>query len=137
MVALAYETLGGISSVATNPEASAGARSRDRNDKQRISFNADPANPFTGIVHIQATVNDPSSSDANTTWFDIAEVPTKQADDAINILEFSWLTRYLWPTEIVIDRGKEFAAKVQHTIHNEYGIKKINHYSKSTSQCHG
>ena len=58
--------------------------------------------------------------DPATRWFEIAEVPTKQANDVVNILEFSWLTRYPWLTEI----GKEFAAKVQDTIHNEYGIKK-------------
>ena len=62
--------------------------------------------------------------DPATGWFKIAKVPTKQADDVVNILEFSWLTQYPWPTEIIMDRGKEFAAEVQDTIHNEYGIKK-------------
>ena len=62
--------------------------------------------------------------DPATSWFEIAVVPTKQADDIVNILEFSWLTRYPWPTEIIIDRGKEFVAKVQDTIHNKYDIKK-------------
>ena len=57
-------------------------------------------------------------------WFEIAEVPTKQADNVVNILEFNWLTRYPWPTKIIMDRGKEFAAEVQNTIHNKYGIKK-------------
>jgi hypothetical protein len=60
--------------------------------------------------------------DPATGWFEIAEIPTKKADDVVNILEFSWLTRYPWPTEIILDRGKEFAAEVQRTIKNEYGI---------------
>jgi hypothetical protein len=60
--------------------------------------------------------------DPATGWFEIAEIPTKKADDVVNILEFSWLTRYPWPTEIIMDRGKEFAAEVQRTIKNEYGI---------------
>ena len=30
--------------------------------------------------------------DPATGWFEIAEIPTKRADDVINILEFSWLT---------------------------------------------
>ena len=60
--------------------------------------------------------------DPATGWFEIAEIPTKRADDVVNILEFSWLTRYPWPTEIIMDRGKEFAAEVQRTIKNEYGI---------------
>ena len=61
--------------------------------------------------------------DPATRWFEIAEIPTKWADDVVNILEFSWLTRYPWLTEIIMDRGKEFAAEVQDTIHHEYGIK--------------
>ena len=47
-----------------------------------------------------------------TGWFEIVEVPCKQADEIINSLEFTWLTRYPWPTEAVMDRGKEFAAEV-------------------------
>ena len=60
--------------------------------------------------------------DPVTGWFEIEEIPTKQADYVINYLEFTWLTRYPWPTEIVMDRGKEFAAEVQRAIKNEYGI---------------
>jgi hypothetical protein len=60
--------------------------------------------------------------DPATGWFEIAEIPSRRADDVINILEFSWLTRYPRPTEIILDRGKEFAAEVQRTIKNEYGI---------------
>ena len=60
--------------------------------------------------------------DPATGWFEIAEIPSKRADDIINILEMTWLTRYPWPTEIVLDRGQEFAAEVQRTIKHEYGI---------------
>ena len=62
--------------------------------------------------------------DPATGWFEIAEIPNKRADYVVNILEFTWLTRYPWPTEIVMDRGSEFAAEVQQTIKNEYGITK-------------
>ena len=62
--------------------------------------------------------------DPATGWFEIAEIPTKRADDVVNILEFSWLTHYPWRTEIVMDRGKEFAGEVQETIHHEYGIRR-------------
>ena len=62
--------------------------------------------------------------DPATGWFEIAEIPTKRADDMVNILEFNWLTRYPWPTEIVMDRGKEFQAEVSETLHHEYGIKR-------------
>ena len=60
--------------------------------------------------------------DPATGWFEIAEIPTQRAVDVANILEFAWLSRYPWPTEIVMDRGKEFAAEVQNTIKHEYGI---------------
>ena len=62
--------------------------------------------------------------DPATGWFKISQILSKRADDIINILEFTWLTRYPWPTEIVLDRGREFAAEVQRTIKHEYGIVK-------------
>ena len=40
----------------------------------------------------------------------------------MNCLEFTWLTRYPWPTEVVLDRGREFAAEVRNTLKHEYGI---------------
>lgn len=74
MVALAYEDLGGISSVAENPKVPASSRSRDRNDKQRFAFKCDPNRPFTGIIHVQAAVGNPNKTIADTIWFDIAEM---------------------------------------------------------------
>jgi len=62
--------------------------------------------------------------DPATGWFEIAEIENKQADEVSNILEMTWLTRYPWPTEIVMDRGREFAAEVQQAIRHEYGIKR-------------
>ena len=60
--------------------------------------------------------------DPATGWFDIREMPTKQADYIANYLEFTWLSRYPWPTEVVMDRGKEFAAEVRDALRDEYGI---------------
>jgi len=60
--------------------------------------------------------------DPATGWFEIVEIPRKRADYVINYLEFTWLTRYPWPTEIVMDRGREFAAEVRNAIKNDYGI---------------
>jgi hypothetical protein len=60
--------------------------------------------------------------DPATGWFEIAEIDIKQANEIINRLEFSWLTRYPWPTEIIMDRGREFAAEVCDALKNEYGI---------------
>ena len=60
--------------------------------------------------------------DPATGWFEIEEIETKSADEVVNKLEFVWLTRYPWPTEVVMDRGKEFAAEVRDTLKNEYGL---------------
>ena len=60
--------------------------------------------------------------DPATGWFEIVQVPNKQADEIINLLEFTWLTRYPWPTEVVMDRGKEFAREVRDTLIDEYGV---------------
>ena len=62
--------------------------------------------------------------DPATGWFEIVEIPTKRADYIANYLEMTWLTRYPWPTEIIMDRGKEFAAEVRELINTEYGINK-------------
>jgi hypothetical protein len=60
--------------------------------------------------------------DTATGSFEIAEIPTKQADFMANLLEFHWLTRYPWPREIRMDQGGEFKAKVQAALKDEYGI---------------
>ena len=60
--------------------------------------------------------------DPATGWFEIVEIPNRRADYVANYLEFAWLTRYPWPTEIILDRGKEFLAEVQAMLWNEYGI---------------
>jgi transposase InsO family protein len=60
--------------------------------------------------------------DPATGWFKIAEIDIKRAAEIINRLEFTWLTRYSWPTEIIMDRGREFAAEVRDALKNEYGI---------------
>ena len=37
-------------------------------------------------------------------------------------LEFTWLTRYPWPTEVRVDRGSEFAGEVELALQNNYGF---------------
>ena len=60
--------------------------------------------------------------DPATGWFEIVHIPSKRADYIANLIEQNWLTRYPWPTEVRMDRGKEFAAEVRDTLKNEYGI---------------
>ena len=60
--------------------------------------------------------------DPATGWFEIIEVPNRRADEISNALEHVWLTRYPWPTEIVLDRGNEFKREVLAMLKNDYGI---------------
>ena len=62
--------------------------------------------------------------DPATGWFEIAEIANRRADEVIQHLEFQWLTRYPWPQEVIMDRGREFAAEVKDSIQNDYGAKR-------------
>jgi hypothetical protein len=61
--------------------------------------------------------------DPATGWFEIAEISNKWADYVSNILQQTWLVRYLWPTKVICGRGSEFMAKTKDMLENEYGIK--------------
>ena len=43
--------------------------------------------------------------DPATGWFEMTSISQKKADYVANYLEMTWLTRYPWLTEIVLDRG--------------------------------
>jgi len=62
--------------------------------------------------------------DPATGWFEIVEVPNKRADEISNLLETTWLTRYPWPTQVIMDRGREFNAEVAKMLRDDYGITK-------------
>lgn len=63
--------------------------------------------------------------DPATGWFEIASVPgTKRADVVANIVEQTWLNRYPWPQQLVLDRGKEFMAEFSAMMINDYNVKK-------------
>ena len=62
--------------------------------------------------------------DPATGWFEIVEISTKRADYIANYLEINWLSRYPRPTEIIMDRGREFAAEVTAELRDDYGITK-------------
>ena len=62
--------------------------------------------------------------DPATGWFDMTEINTKRADVIANKLEQTWLTKYPWPTQVVLDRGTEFMAEVTTMLQEDYGIKR-------------
>eukprot|EP00957_Ditylum_brightwellii_P135759 10353613-Ditylum_brightwellii.AAC.1 len=61
--------------------------------------------------------------DPATGWFDITEIKTKRANTVSNIVETTWLTRYPYPTQVVLDRGTEFMAEFTQMIASDYGVK--------------
>ena len=62
--------------------------------------------------------------DPATGWFEIVELPDKQAITVANIVEQTWLTRYPWPTTMTFDKGKEFMGEFALMISKDYGIEK-------------
>ena len=49
-------------------------------------------------------------------------IKTKSADVIANKLEQTWLSKYPWPTNIILDRGTEFTKEVIEMIEKDYGI---------------
>ena len=70
----------------------------------------------------QTTLHALTMIDPATGWFEIVTVPNKRADEISNILEQVWLNRYPYPTQVVMDRGREFKAEVEAMLKNDYGI---------------
>eukprot|EP00957_Ditylum_brightwellii_P009936 749425-Ditylum_brightwellii.AAC.1 len=62
--------------------------------------------------------------DPATGWFEITEINTKRADVVSNVVETTLLTRYLYPTQVVLDRGTEIMAEFTGMITSDYGVKK-------------
>jgi hypothetical protein len=77
----------------------------------------DPDKPDTYVQLHCLTMIDPA-----TGWFDICEILRKRANYIANHLEQTWLSCYPWPTEIIVDRGKEFTAEIPKELCPEYGF---------------
>ena len=62
--------------------------------------------------------------DPATGWFEMKEIPNKEAITIANIVEQAWLTRYPWPNQIIFDRGNEFLGEFTRMVKRDYGKKK-------------
>eukprot|EP00957_Ditylum_brightwellii_P009251 700041-Ditylum_brightwellii.AAC.1 len=62
--------------------------------------------------------------DPATEWFEITEIKTKRAEVVSNVVETTWLTRYPYTTQVVLDRGTEFMAEFTKMTASDYGVKK-------------
>ena len=72
----------------------------------------------------EATLHCLTMIDPVTGWFEIKEIPAKSADEVANVLEMTWFSRYPWPAEVIMDRGREFRAEVEKLLRDEYGIRR-------------
>eukprot|EP00957_Ditylum_brightwellii_P201792 15327285-Ditylum_brightwellii.AAC.2 len=55
-----------------------------------------------------------------TSWFGIVKIKTKRSDVVSNVAETTWLTRYSYPTQVVLDKGTDFVAKFTEIIVSDY-----------------
>jgi hypothetical protein len=62
--------------------------------------------------------------DPATGWFEMKEIPNKEAFTIASLIEQTWLSRYPWPTQVILDRGSEFMGEFTRMIEKDYGIKK-------------
>ena len=60
--------------------------------------------------------------DSATSWTEIRSVPEVRADLVAYQVELAWLTRYLLPNNITVDRGKELLEELQTMMAYDYGI---------------
>jgi hypothetical protein len=62
--------------------------------------------------------------DPATGWFEMKEIPNKEAFTIASIVKQTWLTHYPWPTEVSFNRGKEFMGEFAHMVEKVYDIKR-------------
>ena len=46
--------------------------------------------------------------DPVTGWFEMQQIPNKEAHTVAEAVEQTWLARYPWPTQVILDQGREF-----------------------------
>ena len=62
--------------------------------------------------------------DPATGWFEIHQYEDKKAMTIASIVEQEWFCRYPWPSQITLDRGKEFIGQdFKRMVKEDYGIK--------------
>ncbi len=86
------------------------------------TFGKPPRKVRGKIIDKQVQLRCLTMIDPATGWFEIVEVDSDWSDHIANKLEQAWLSRYPWPDEVVLDRGKEFLGEVKDMLKNEYGI---------------
>ena len=60
--------------------------------------------------------------DPATSWFEIKQIPNKESHTVAEAVEQTWLSRYPWPTQVILDRGTEFMKDFTRMIKEDDGI---------------
>ena len=60
--------------------------------------------------------------DPSTGWFDMTAIKTELADVIENKIKQTWLSKYPWPSKIVLDQDTEFMKEVIQMTEQDYGI---------------
>ncbi len=72
-----YHNLGGINGVVDGPQVPYSKRGHDKDRVQLFIFECDPADPFTALVHVQVSVDEPPVTEGgggDLTWSDVAQL---------------------------------------------------------------
>ena len=77
---------------------------------------------ITTVIRQAPTLHCMTMIDPVTNWFEVTQVDNKSSAEVANELEICWFNRYPLPTEIVLDRGKEFMGEVQRMMLRDYNI---------------
>ena len=62
--------------------------------------------------------------DPATGWFEMCQIPNKEALSVAQKAEMTWMTRYPWPQQVILDRGREFMGEFARMMENDYGVKR-------------
>ena len=60
--------------------------------------------------------------DPATGWFGMTAIKTKSSDLIANNIEQTWLSKYLWPSKIILDLGTKFTKEAIWMIEQDYRI---------------
>jgi hypothetical protein len=73
----------------------------------------------------EITLNAMTICDPATGWFEIVEIPNKQAKTTAKKLDQTWFCRYPRPERCIFDNGNEFLGKEFQEMLESYGVKAV------------
>jgi len=62
--------------------------------------------------------------DPVTGWFEMKQISNKEAHTVAEAVEQTWLARYPWLTQVILDRGREFMGEFTRMLKEDYGLRK-------------